>query len=68
MRVYFLLFLLMFAWPRSSHAYIDPGSGSYMFQFLIASLVAGAFAAKIYWQKIIGYFGRFRSRKKQDNK
>jgi hypothetical protein len=34
------------------YAYIDPGSGSYLFQIMLASLVGAAFAVKAYWVKI----------------
>jgi len=32
-------------------AYIDPGSGSYFFQILIAALVAGIFSIKNFFKK-----------------
>ncbi|MDP2384865.1 MAG: hypothetical protein Q8M29_00705 [Bacteroidota bacterium] len=36
--------------------YIDPGSGSILFQALIAGLVGFIAVIKIYWKKIIGIF------------
>jgi hypothetical protein len=39
-------------------AYLDPGSGSFLLQMLIASLLGLGVAAKIYWNKIKGIFGR----------
>jgi hypothetical protein len=35
-----------------AYGYIDPGSGSYLFQIMLASLVGAAFAVKTYWVKI----------------
>ncbi|MDP8959430.1 MAG: hypothetical protein M3N51_09590 [Actinomycetota bacterium] len=35
-----------------AHAYIDPGSGSYVFQVLIGFLLAGAVTARAYWHRI----------------
>jgi hypothetical protein len=35
----------------SAHAYIDPGSGSYLFQVLIGGLLAGAVAVKLSWKR-----------------
>ena len=32
--------------------YLDPGSGSFLLQLLLAALLGGAFAIKIYWKKI----------------
>lgn len=37
-------------------AYLDPGSGSYIFQILLAGLVGSLFAIKLYWRKIISFF------------
>ena len=41
---------------RPAHAYLDPGSGSYFFQILIASLIGGLYAVKLYWRRIILFF------------
>ncbi len=37
-------------------AYLDPGTGSMIFQLLIAGLVAGSFAIKIFWGRIKAFF------------
>jgi len=36
--------------------YIDPGSGSYLVQMIIASVLAGIFYIKGIWSKIKSYF------------
>ena len=33
-------------------AYIDPGTGSYLIQLLIATILGSLFALKTYWRKI----------------
>lgn len=38
--------------PLFAYGYIDPGTGSYIFQIIIAAFVAVSFAVKIYWHKI----------------
>jgi hypothetical protein len=38
------------------NAYLDPGSGSFILQLLIASLVGIGFALRSYWGKIAGFF------------
>lgn len=53
--------VLLFQAP--AHAYIDAGSGSYIFQVLIGVLVGGAVAIKVFWQKIFAFFTRGRARK-----
>jgi hypothetical protein len=45
-------------------AYLDPGTGSYVFQVLIATLIGGLFTIKMYWQKIKNSIVNFLSRKK----
>lgn len=43
--------------------YIDPGSGSYLIQVIIAVVVGAGFYVKAFWHKIRSIFGR----KKQDS-
>ncbi|MFV2045053.1 MAG: hypothetical protein ACC700_17680 [Anaerolineales bacterium] len=41
-------------------SYLDPGSGSYLLQLLIAGALGAAFAVRLYWKRIKGFFsGRF---------
>ena len=47
-----LLALLNFAFPQKAYAYIDPGSGSYFLQLLIAGLLGALYTIKIYWTRI----------------
>jgi hypothetical protein len=35
----------------NAYAYIDPGTGSYIFQIVIASLVGAAFTLKLFWKR-----------------
>lgn len=58
--VWFTLFLLYFGLVTipSAHAYIDPGSGSFIFQVLIGGLLAGAVAVKHFWRRIVSFFTR----------
>jgi hypothetical protein len=46
--------------PGDALAYIDLGTGSYVFQVVIASLLGAAFAVKAYWERIRAFFGRRR--------
>jgi len=63
--VWFALFLLYFSLITvpSAHAYIDPGTGSYMFQVVIGALLAAAVAIKIWWKKIVAIVTRRRPAK-----
>jgi hypothetical protein len=39
-------------------AYLDPGAGSLMLQFAIASVVGALFAIKMFWKKIAAFMKR----------
>ena len=39
-------------------AYLDPGSGSYLLQLLIAGILGGLFIVKMQWGRIKGWFVR----------
>jgi hypothetical protein len=38
--------------------YLDPGSGSYLLQLLIAALVGSAFMLRTFWSRIKSFFMR----------
>lgn len=59
-----LIFVLQELLSQDAHAYLDPGTGSYVFQVLIATVIGGLFALKMYWQKIKNFFVNFFSSKK----
>jgi hypothetical protein len=48
-------------------AYLDPGSGSFLIQLLIAGIVGAGFLIKVYWKKVKGLFVRSESKKEDDN-
>lgn len=42
--------------PVDAHAYLDPGTGSYVLQMIIAGLLGAAFAVKMSWFRIKRFF------------
>lgn len=42
--------------PQYAYAYIDPGTGSFVLQAVIAALVSIFFTIKAFWGKIKGLF------------
>lgn len=58
----FLGMLLYLAFPPFVYAYLDPGTGSYILQLLVAGLVGGAFVIKMFWSRIQTFFRRLFSR------
>jgi len=45
-----LIFVLCF--PAYAYAYLDPGTGSYFLQIIIATLLGSMYAIKHFWHKI----------------
>lgn len=50
------LVLLLVVSPRDAHAYLDPGTGSYVLQMIIAGALGAAFAVKLSWLRIKRFF------------
>jgi hypothetical protein len=60
--------LLVFLAPHlRPQAYLDPGSGSFLIQLLIAGLVGAGFLIKAYWKKIKALFNRSEAKKQDDS-
>ncbi len=53
--------------PSSSYAYLDPGTGSYVFQMMIAGLISCAYIGKIYFYNIKKFFKKIFSRNVKDD-
>lgn len=53
-------FLGILAWftafPPPAFAYLDPGTGSYIFQVLVGMLLGGVFVIKGFWGSIKNFF------------
>jgi hypothetical protein len=42
----------------NAHAYLDPGTGSYVFQVVAGALLGAAVALKVFWSRLWGFFTR----------
>lgn len=49
----------------AGHAYLDPGSGSFLLQLLLAALLGGLFVLRSYWGRIKTFIAKKAS--KQEN-
>jgi len=52
--------------PRWMLSYIGAGTGSLIIQIVIAALLGGLFALKIYWRRIKAFFTRSKEDKERD--
>lgn len=48
----------------NAYAYIDPGTGSYILQIVIAGLVGAAFTLKLLWKRLRLFVGSTVSKRK----
>jgi hypothetical protein len=46
--------------------YLDPGSGSFIIQMILAGFLGIAVAIRIYWKKIVAFFKRNKASQVQD--
>lgn len=51
---------------RAFFLYIDPGSGSYLVQVIIAAVLGGAFWIKRFWRNIKLFFTSLFTRRKKE--
>jgi hypothetical protein len=56
----------MFLFPMNAHAYLDPGTGSYVLQLALAALVGTLFAIRLFWNRIKSFFGNLLSKQEGD--
>jgi len=57
---------LLLALPSTAHAYLDPGTGSYVVQLLIGGLLGGLFALGVFWRRVLAFFKRLFRRGSSD--
>lgn len=57
-----LVTLVALSMPAPALAYLDPSSGSMVFQMAVGGLLAGAAAIRLYWKKLKGLFTGRKSR------
>ena len=66
-QVTLVLLLLIVAFTRDVYAYLDPGTGSLVFQTVVAALAAVAYALRSYWGRIRMLFSRGGPRRPDDS-
>jgi hypothetical protein len=57
-KVLLLLAVVLLSLPSTAHAYLDPGTGSYVVQLLIGGLLGGLFALGVFWRRAVAFFKR----------
>ena len=64
--VLFALFTVHLLFPTNSSAYLDPGTGSFIIQSLIAFVIGGLFTLKIFFKNIKAFFYKHFTKREKD--
>jgi len=59
----FLIVVFQVILSQNAFAYLDPGTGSYVYQVLVAAIIGGLFTIKTFWRKIMNFFEKILSNK-----
>ena len=62
------LLFLEFFFAKPALAYLDPGTGSYVFQILIAGILGIIVTISAYWKKIVIFFKKKRKSSDENDK
>lgn len=62
----FIVCLYFFVFSKEAHAYIDPGTGTYIMQLIVAFIIGGVFFIKTYWRKIQTFLANFFSKQSKE--
>lgn len=65
--VVFFSILYAVLFPPKAHAYLDPGTGSYILQIAAAIIFAGLFLIKTWWNHISRFILRILGRKEKSS-
>lgn len=60
-----LLVAFYFLFPRRVYAYLDPGTGSYVLQLIMAGLLGVAFLAKVYWRNVKAFLSNLLRKRRE---
>lgn len=67
--IFILILALFILSTKEAHAYLDPGTGSYILQILIAGILGGLVAIRAFWSNIRTFVkGLFKKDKKSARK
>lgn len=58
--------VLLLSFPASAHAYLDPGSGSFLLQVTAGLALSALYAIKLWWHRLKAFFGGILSRRKTE--
>lgn len=61
------IFVFLIFFPKNSYAYLDPGTGSFILQSILAFIAAVGAGISIYWEKFKSFFKKKNKNFKETN-
>lgn len=58
MNKFFFLLIIIFLYPSTSYAYLDPGTGSILLQAILGAIATGFMVISIWWQKFKSFISK----------
>ena len=58
MNKFFFVVIIIFLYPSTSYAYLDPGTGSILLQAILGAIAAGFMVISIWWQKFKSFISK----------
>ena len=68
MNKFFFAVTVIFLYPSTSYAYLDPGTGSILLQAILGAIAAGFMTISIWWQKFKSFISKIFNFTKKKNK
>jgi len=65
-KIMFISIMSFFVFYQDANAYLDPGTGSYVLQMLIAGLLGALFFIKLSWKRMKIFISNLFSKNKDD--
>ena len=56
MKLFLVITTIVLLFSETVYAYIDPGTGSYIFQLAIAGILGSLFFIKTSWRRLLAFF------------
>jgi hypothetical protein len=54
--------------PRLAHAYIEPGTGGYILQMMVAGLLGATLAFRAFWGRVGGFMARLFAKRRDGSR
>ena len=68
LKLIFAFILVLSIAPQKAYAYLDPGTGSYLIQIIIASVAGAGYLIKANWGRIRAILSKKNKKEEKDEK